>query len=78
MGGILVDSISLDTSSSITYTIEYVATDLDDNTATSTRTVIVKPRSSSSPVPGQAVTDVDESATLTLPDSTIASPAEAD
>lgn len=39
--GVKVSEISLDTSTTTTYTIDYVATDNDGNTATSTRTVIV-------------------------------------
>jgi len=41
LDGILTPQISLNTASSTTYTIEYVATDQAGNTATSTRTVIV-------------------------------------
>ena len=40
--GIKVEQISLDTSTTTTYTIDYVATDSDGNTATSTRKVIIK------------------------------------
>ena len=39
--GVHANEISLDTASSTTYLIEYVATDTDGNTATSSRTVIV-------------------------------------
>ena len=41
VNGVQVEQISLDTSTSTTYTIDYAATDTDGNTATSTRTVIV-------------------------------------
>ncbi|OHA15795.1 MAG: hypothetical protein A3B08_02150 [Candidatus Taylorbacteria bacterium RIFCSPLOWO2_01_FULL_43_44] len=51
VNGIKVEQISLDTSTSTTYTIDYVARDGAENTATSTRTVIVKPRESSLFVP---------------------------
>ena len=42
VNGVRVEMISLDTSSSTTYTIDYSATDNNRLTATSTRTVIVK------------------------------------
>jgi hypothetical protein len=47
VNGILVTNISLNTSSSTAYEIDYVATDQLGNTATSTRTVVVMSPSSS-------------------------------
>jgi Domain of unknown function (DUF5011) len=43
LNGALVSNIVLDTSTSTTDTIDYVATDAAGNTATSTRTVLVDP-----------------------------------
>ena len=42
LDGVLISQISLDTSTTTTYTIDYVATDQAGNTATTTRTVVVK------------------------------------
>ena len=47
--GVLVSQISLDTSTTTTYAINYVATDQAGNTSTSTRTVIVTDGSSGIP-----------------------------
>ena len=49
LNGTLVSTITLDTSATVTDTIDYVATDGEGNTATSTRTVIVAAEASSAP-----------------------------
>jgi hypothetical protein len=43
LNGALVSNIALDTSTEATDTIDYVATDQSDNTATSTRTIFIDP-----------------------------------
>jgi hypothetical protein len=50
LNGALVSDITIDTSQAATDTIDYVATDSQGNTATSTRTVIVQAASSSPPI----------------------------
>ena len=47
LNGTLVSNIILDTSQVATDTIDYVATDQSDLTATSTRTILIEPVASS-------------------------------
>jgi len=47
MNGIQTSPVQIDTSQAATDTIDYVATDTDGLTSTSTRTVIIEPTASS-------------------------------
>jgi len=75
MNGGLVGQVSLDTSSSTTYTIDYVATTQAGVTATTTRTVIVDVEQPSAEISGESSTA--ETATSTSPtgDSATTTPA---
>jgi hypothetical protein len=51
VNGVAMSPVQIDTSAAATDTIDYVATDQTDLTATSTRTVIIEPAAAPSIVP---------------------------
>ena len=63
LNGTLVSNINLDTSQAATDTIDYVATDQDGLTATSTRTVLIEPIPSIVPTDDASSTPTDSSTT---------------
>jgi len=67
--GTLTSNIVIDTTQPATDTIDYVATDQSDLTATSTRTVIIQP-AATSPSPQSGQGSVTDTVTSTAPAST--------
>jgi len=65
LNGTLVSNITIDTSEVATDTIDYVATDNDGLTATSTRTVLIQAAASTKTVLIEPATDATTSATST-------------
>ena len=70
--GIETSSVQIDTSAAATDTIDYVATDQNGLTATSTRTVFIEPAAAPSIIPADdaSTTSTDNSASSTEASST--------
>jgi len=71
-------NISLDTSTTTTHAIDYVATDNDGNTATSTRTVIVGEPDTNPPIETNDTNNTDTGETATSTPPVIETPAPVD
>ena len=62
LNGTLVSTIDIDTSEAATDTVQYVATDTDGLTATSTRTVLIEASPSIVPTDDASTTDTTSTA----------------
>ena len=73
-----IGNISIDTSTTTTHAIDYVATDNDGNTATSTRTVIVGEPDTNPPIETNDTNNTDTGETATSTPPVIETPAPVD